>query len=93
VIRGGAPGNAAYGLPDSLNFSTFGGIMEKTAKILLAALIGLGLISATASCKKDTAEKAGEKIDQAVQNTKDAAKDLKQDTKDTARDIKDDLKK
>ncbi len=69
--------------------------MAKTAKIkiLMAIILGVGLIGITASCKKDSAEKAGAKIDQAVQNGKDVAQDVKQDAKDTARDIKNDIKK
>jgi hypothetical protein len=64
----------------------------KISKVLMAAILCAGLVSITASCKKDSGEKAGEKVDQAVQNTKDAAKDIKQDTKDAAKDIKQDTK-
>lgn len=56
--------------------------MNKINKTLVSAMLGLSLAILAGSCKKGPAEKVGEKIDNAIQ-----------DSKDTARDIKDDVKK
>jgi hypothetical protein len=53
--------------------------MKKTRQFLILGLLGLGLTAMLASCKKGPAEKVGEKIDNAVQDTKDAARDVKDD--------------
>ena len=50
-------------------------------KILTLALLSFSLAVFVASCKKGPAEKVGEKIDNAVQDTKDAARDMKDDLK------------
>lgn len=53
--------------------------MKKTPKLLILSLLALSLAGLAMSCKKGPAEKAGEKVDNAVQDTKDAAHDLKND--------------
>jgi hypothetical protein len=53
--------------------------MKKMSNILIVGLLGLGLTTLLVSCKKGPAEKVGEKIDNAVQDTKDAARDVKDD--------------
>jgi len=58
--------------------------MTKTTRILTALVLGLGLASFVSSCEKGPAEKAGEKIDNAVKDTKDAVKETAQDIKDKA---------
>jgi len=45
------------------------------------ALVGLCLAGLTMACDKGPAQKAGEKIDNAVQDTKDAARDAGHDIK------------
>jgi hypothetical protein len=55
--------------------------MKSSSKILATAMLGLSLAAFSSSCSKGPAEKAGENIDNAVQDTKDAAKDLKDDVK------------
>lgn len=53
--------------------------MKKMTKILTVALLGLSLAGSVMSCKKGPVEKTGEKIDNAVQDTKDTARDIKDD--------------
>jgi hypothetical protein len=53
--------------------------MKKSAKLLLLCLFAFNLAVLASSCEKGPAEKLGEKIDNGVQNTKDAARDLKDD--------------
>jgi hypothetical protein len=51
--------------------------MTKMTKTVMAATLALSLMGFVSSCEKGPAEKVGEKIDNAVQDTKDAAKDVK----------------
>ena len=53
--------------------------MGKLGKILLGGALVMGMALGSMSCEKGPAEKIGEKIDKGVQNTKDAAKDVKDD--------------
>jgi len=59
--------------------SLFGASMKKKSNILILSLLALILGAALASCNKGPVEKVGEKIDNAVQDTKDAARDVKDD--------------
>jgi|GEM_PF-2877558 hypothetical protein len=53
----------------------------KISKMFYVALVGLCLAGLTMACDKGPAQKAGEKIDNAVQDTKDAARDAGHDIK------------
>ena len=55
--------------------------MKEKAKVLLTALLAVALCAIVISCQKGPAEKAGEKIDNAVQDTKDAVHDAGHDIK------------
>ena len=65
----------------------------KMTKLFGALMLGLLLAGLTASCHKGVAQQAGEKIDNAVQDTKDSVKETVQDTKDAAHDAAQDMKK
>ena len=56
----------------------------KNAKTLTMITLGLCLAGLAASCDKGPAQKAGEKIDNAVQDTKDTVKDAARDVKKDA---------
>ena len=59
---------------------------------LLAILAALSVTVALSGCKeKGPMEKAGEKIDQAVEDTSDAAEDAMDDAKDAADDAGDEM--
>lgn len=49
--------------------------MKRTLNILFVGLLGLIIVGAISGCEKGPAEKAGQKIDEAVTDTKDAVKD------------------
>jgi len=51
----------------------------KITKLFYMALLGIALAALTVACDKGPAQKAGEKIDNAVQDSKDAAHDIKRD--------------
>jgi hypothetical protein len=51
--------------------------MTKMTRSTTAALFSLGLAVLMSGCEKGPVEKLGEKIDNGVQNTKDAARDVK----------------
>jgi hypothetical protein len=53
--------------------------MRKSVKIIMAGALVLGMALTAMSCQKGPAERAGEKIDNGVQNVKDAARDAKDD--------------
>ena len=53
--------------------------MQKSVKIIMAGALVLGMALSAMSCQKGPAERAGEKIDNGVQNVKDAARDAKDD--------------
>jgi hypothetical protein len=53
--------------------------MIATFKTLTVTLLGLCLVGLLSSCSQGPAEKVGQSIDHAVQDTKDAAKDAKND--------------
>jgi hypothetical protein len=55
--------------------------MTKTTKVLFIAMMGLGMGAILMSCQKGPAQKAGEKIDNTVQDTKDAVHDAGHDIK------------
>ncbi len=63
-----------------------GRIMEKMTKSVVRGLLCVCLAGMLLSCQKGPAQKAGEKIDNAIQDTKDTARDIKND-------VKEDLKK
>ncbi len=60
--------------------------VQKTTKSVVMGLLCACLAGMLVSCQKGPAQKAGEKIDNAVQDTKDTARDIKND-------VKEDLKK
>lgn len=47
--------------------------------MVITAVLGLGLAGLTASCYKGPAEKAGEKVDDVMQDTRDGAREMKKD--------------
>ncbi|HTB34211.1 MAG TPA: hypothetical protein VK842_05075 [bacterium] len=53
----------------------------KIAKLFYVALVGVCLAGLTVACDKGPAQKAGEKIDDAVQDTKDSVRDAGHDIK------------
>jgi hypothetical protein len=53
----------------------------KITKMFYVALVGVCLAGLTLACDKGPAQKAGEKIDNAVQDTKDAVRDAGHDVK------------
>jgi hypothetical protein len=53
----------------------------KMTMMLYTALVGVCLAVLTVACDKGPAQKAGEKIDNAVQDTKDAVRDTAHDVK------------
>ncbi|HXC65028.1 MAG TPA: hypothetical protein VNZ67_11770 [bacterium] len=53
----------------------------KITKLFYVALVGACLAGLTIACDKGPAQKAGEKIDNAVQDTKDAVRDTAHDVK------------
>lgn len=55
--------------------------MKRLQKFLLLALFSVSVATLLSSCEKGPAEKLGEKIDNGVQNTKDAARDAADDLK------------
>lgn len=52
----------------------------------VAIVLTLSLTMLFAACEKGPAEKAGAQVDQAVENTKDAAKDLKDNVQESMKD-------
>jgi hypothetical protein len=52
----------------------------------VAIVLALSLTMLFTACEKGPAEKAGAQIDQAVENTKDAAKDLKKNVEESMKD-------
>ncbi|CAN5253307.1 hypothetical protein BH09SUM1_BH09SUM1_18400 [soil metagenome] len=69
----------------------------KNPKYVVHAFLMLTLcagapLAVTACREKGPAEKAGEKVDDAVGSTKDAAHDAKNDMKDAAHDAKNEIK-
>lgn len=53
--------------------------MKITVKMMFAVLLGLGLVGLVSSCEKTPAEKVAQKVDKAVQDTRDAVHDAKDD--------------
>ena len=48
--------------------------MKNLSKVLMVAMLGVGLAMVVCSCEKGPAEKVGEKIDNGVQDLKDAVR-------------------
>lgn len=53
--------------------------MKNFSRLTFAALLALGLSTLLTSCEKTPAQKAADQIDKAVDNTREAAKDVKED--------------
>lgn len=63
--------------------------LKNTPKKLSLMALALSAVLALAACSDDKAEQAGEEIDNAISNTKDAVKDAGDSVKEAATDAKD----
>jgi len=61
-------------------------ISLQKSRIPVAIILALSMTMLFTACEKGPAEKAGSQIDQAVENTKDAAKDLKKNVEESLKD-------